>query len=231
MYMSNSEIKKWAAQKSEGNKLQIIIAVIIVGVISSIVTSILTSILPSNIQTVESMGQTIQVNSNQSIYQSIASLILAPLTIGLIVFVSKIATDTKAEYGMIFDKVKNIGNCGRIILTDLIKTIFIVIFTLLLIVPGIIKALSYGLVDYLLANSDFDDKSSMDVLNISSDLMNGHKMDLFMLELYYCVLMILSAFLLFIPLIWLVPRYHLAKYKFAETLINGYKSGNNSAAA
>ena len=60
------------------------------------------------------------------------------------------------------------------------------IYTLLLIVPGIIRAISYSLVPYILAKGT--DASASEVLDLSAKMMNGHKMDYFILNLSYLLL-------------------------------------------
>ena len=52
----------------------------------------------------------------------------------------------------------------------------------------------------------------------SMAMMNGHKMDLFLIYLGMIGLGILSALLLFIPLLWIVPYYQVVLAKFYFSL-------------
>ena len=68
---------------------------------------------------------------------------------------------------------------------------FTALWSLLLIVPGIVKGLSYSMAPYILAeNPDMD---ALDAINSSRELMQGHKMDFFMLGLSFIGWAILVA--------------------------------------
>lgn len=61
--------------------------------------------------------------------------------------------------------------------------LYIFLWSLLFIIPGIIKGYSYFMVPYLLAeNPDMDGDRA---LQLSSDMMVGHKMELFVLQLSF----------------------------------------------
>ena len=72
---------------------------------------------------------------------------------------------------------------GNVVLTMFLKRLFITLWTLLLIVPGIIKTYSYFMVDYILAdNPDIDYRRAFD---ISNKTMNGEKLNVFVLDLSF----------------------------------------------
>ncbi len=71
------------------------------------------------------------------------------------------------------------------------KDVYIFAYTLLLIIPGIIKTYEYHMVSYLLA--DHPDWSADEILNTSSEMMNGEKMNLFVLELSFIGWELLSS--------------------------------------
>ena len=75
----------------------------------------------------------------------------------------------------------------RDLLTSLVSGIFVTLWSLLLIVPGIIKKYAYSLVPFLLADEKFNDLDVMSVLKKSEELMNGHKMYFFVLQLSFIV--------------------------------------------
>ena len=102
-------------------------------------------------------------------------------------------------------------------LVQLLVGIFIFLWSLLFIIPGIIKSYSYSMSMYVLA--DYKGKSAIECINESKYLTDGHKMDLFILDLSFLGWDILSVFTLFILNIWLTP------YKLA-TRANAYRSLN-----
>ena len=74
-------------------------------------------------------------------------LIEGPLLIGQSKISLKVARGENAEVGMLFDGFKDFA---RAFVLHLINTIFIVLWTLLLIIPGIIKSYAYSMSYYIL---------------------------------------------------------------------------------
>ena len=100
----------------------------------------------------------------------------------------------------------------------LLIAIFTALWTMLLIVPGIIKSLSYALAPYILA--DNPEISANEAINRSMEMMKGHKMDLFLMWLGYIGFASLSILALGIPLLWLYPYYQVVLAKFYEEVKN-----------
>ena len=82
-------------------------------------------------------------------------------------------------------------NAIRNIIQLLLTGIFIFLWSLLLVVPGIIKSYSYAMVPYLLADPDVQEE---DVITLSRRMMDGHKWELFMLQLSFIGWAILGLF-------------------------------------
>jgi len=102
-------------------------------------------------------------------------------------------------------------------LLSLISNIFIGLWTLLFIIPGIVKSYSYALSSYLLVN----DKTlgPVDAITKSRTLMNGKKMQLFMLDLGYLGWYILSLFTLGILSIWVSAWHQTARTLFFNDIV------------
>ena len=78
---------------------------------------------------------------------------------------------------------------------------------MLFVVPGIMKAYSYRLVPYILA--DNTDIAPMDALKLSQEMMNGHRMNAFILDLSFIgwfILTLLTCGLL--GIFYVNPYYH-----------------------
>jgi uncharacterized membrane protein len=75
------------------------------------------------------------------------------------------------------------GNLKRIFSTFFFRNFMIFLFTLLLIVPGIIKSYEYYFVSQLAA--DHPDKSGKELCDLSKQMTMGHKKELFMLDLSF----------------------------------------------
>ena len=103
---------------------------------------------------------------------------------------------------------------GKAVVSYLLISIYTFLWTLLLIVPGIIKGLAYSLTPYILL--DNPELSADEAINRSMQLMQGHKMQLFLMVLGFVGLSLLSLLALGIPLLWLYPYYQTVWAKFYE---------------
>ncbi len=104
----------------------------------------------------------------------------------------------------------------RSFLAGILHTIYIFLWTLLFIIPGLVKSYSYAMT-YFIMN---DDKSvgANDAITKSREMMNGHKMELFMLDLSFIGWMFLSLFTFGILLFWVIPYMNLAHAEFYRRL-------------
>lgn len=96
----------------------------------------------------------------------------------------------------------------------LLTYIYTLLWTLLLVIPGIIKSLSYFLAPYILAENP--DLSAEQAIQQSMAMMQGHKMQLFLMTLGLVGLAFLSVLLLGIPLLWIIPYYEAVFANFYE---------------
>lgn len=83
------------------------------------------------------------------------------------------------------------GDWGNVILVMFLKNLFLALWTMLFIIPGIIKAYSYRLVPYILKENP--ELSGTEAITLSRKMMNGHKADAFVLDLSFLGWIILSA--------------------------------------
>ncbi len=86
-------------------------------------------------------------------------------------------------------------------LAGVLRTVFVWLWTLLLIVPGIVASLGYSQVFYIL--NDQPELEAMEALRASKELMDGHKLEYFMLQLSFLPWMLLCVFIL--PMFYVVP--------------------------
>jgi uncharacterized membrane protein len=83
-------------------------------------------------------------------------------------------------------------NYANSILVMFMRDLYVFLWYFLFIIPGIIKHYSYFMVPYLLAeNPDMDYRRA---LELSSEMMVGHKMECFVLQLSFIGWYLLSAF-------------------------------------
>ena len=107
-------------------------------------------------------------------------LLLNPVQVGINRFMVKSLDDTAriAEVGYTFDH--NYKNGVKVMF---FKDLYVVLWSLLFIVPGIYKAYQYRMVPYILGENP--DMTYQEVLLRSKDMMDGQKWDAFVLDLSF----------------------------------------------
>lgn len=107
-------------------------------------------------------------------------LLLNPVQVGINRFMVKSLDDTAriAEVGYTFDH--NYKNGVKVMF---FKDLYVVLWSLLFIVPGIYKAYQYRMVPYILGENP--DMTYQEVLQKSKDMMDGQKWDAFVLDLSF----------------------------------------------
>ena len=81
--------------------------------------------------------------------------------------------------------------------------IFTFLWSLLFVIPGIIKAISYSMSMFILAENK--GKSAMECINESKAITDGHKMELFLLGLSFMGWILLTVVTCGIAYIWVGP--------------------------
>ena len=131
-------------------------------------------------------------------------------------------SDEKAKIKSILCVFKS-GKWGNVTIAMFLKDLFVALWTLLLIIPGIIKSYEYRMVPFLLA----DDPSMnwKEAMETSKDLMNGNKWDVFVLDLSFIGWFILSAITFnIVGIFWTNPYYYQTCAELYITLLEN--SGN-----
>ena len=108
------------------------------------------------------------------------ALLANPIEVGGRRFFEKNANDPTTQFNTMFEGFQDYG---RVLVTMLIRDVFILLWTLLLIIPGAMKAYSYRLVPYLV--KDRPELSPMEVLAESEALMRGNRWQAFVMDLSF----------------------------------------------
>ncbi len=95
--------------------------------------------------------------------------------------------------------------------------LFVMLWTLLFIIPGVIMAYAYSMSVYI-AN-DNPELTSMEAIQKSKELMKGHKWDLFVLDLSFIGWILLACITFGAGLILLKPYVETAHAEFYRNLI------------
>lgn len=142
-------------------------------------------------------------------------IISGPLMVGVsAAFVGMFRRD-KIEFNDLFRAFDS--NFGNPLVMGLLQTIFIFLWSLLFVIPGIVASYRYSMAPYILAdNPEMDGKAALDS---SKKLMYGKKGKLFCLHLSFIGWIILSAFTFGILYIcYVAPYMQAATTAFYESI-------------
>jgi len=152
----------------------------------------------------------------------ILSIFLLPVMVGEAKFFLSLKDTDNVDMNLLFDGFKGeryLRNVAQMFL----KYLFIFLWTLLLIVPGIIKTFSYAMVPFILADDaiELGEESS---ITVSRRMMHGHKGELFVLYLSFIGWMLLS--MLTLGVLWLLyvgPYFEQTRAIFYEKVKTAYQ--------
>ena len=150
-----------------------------------------------------------------SIGYGVAALVVAgPLTMGFFISIVRNYHYQKVEVANLFDGFKNFVNN---MVLGLLQAVYILLWTLLLFIPGIVKSYAYSMAYFV--SLDNPELNADQCITKSKELMNGYKWKLFCLDLSYIGWMLLCCLTLGILAFWVVPRMQTARYAFYCDLV------------
>jgi len=193
--MNNSSATRAFARKSlSGNWLNAVLAyLIIIGIISVVST-----------------------------LQVVTWIILGSLTYGLYLYYIVLIREKAGDFNLLFKAFsfsgKNLGLFGKTLGLYLLMSLYIFLWTLLLIVPGIIASYSYRMAFYILI--DNPEMGVSEALKKSKEIMYGYKSKLFCLDLSFVGWALLCILTFGIGILWLSPYMLTSQTIFYEELRN-----------
>ena len=93
-----------------------------------------------------------------------------------------------------------------------LRNIYVLLWSLLFIIPGIMASLSYAMTNYILAENP--EISASEAITLSKQMMDGNKWRLFCLEFSFIGWSLLCGFTLGIGYLWLTPYQQAARAAF-----------------
>lgn len=196
------ELKEEALKILEGKWSKIVPAVFVYAI---------TMIILSSIGDPESKNLSMVIISAIA---SIISLIINPvLLFGLNMYSLKFSRGQDLELKSLFDGFKY---TRKAFYTYYLRYIYTFLWSLLLIIPGIVKSISYSQTLFIL--SDNTNLSAEEAIKESIRIMDGHKMKYFKLQLSFIGWAILSVLTFGIGFLWLTPYVFVSNARFYEDL-------------
>lgn len=107
-------------------------------------------------------------------------------------------------------------NLSERIIASLLVNVYIFLWSLLFVIPGIIKTYAYSMTFYLMA--DDAKLNANDAMKKSQELMNGKKGKLFLLDLSFIGWYLLGALTFGILYLWIIPYHELARAEFYQSI-------------
>jgi len=140
---------------------------------------------------------------------NIIMILSGPLALGVVNFYMKIEAGKDAEIVTLAEGFKDFK---RTFIFNFMSTLFIVLWTILLIVPGIIASIRYSMGYYLMAeDSDLD---AMEAIRLSSKIMEGHKMEFLRMGFSFLGWFLLSIITFGLGFLYTIPYYQMTKLNF-----------------
>jgi uncharacterized membrane protein len=143
----------------------------------------------------------------------VALLIAGPLTLGAVIVFTNLIRGESIEVSQLF---KGFDNYGKAVILDIVNSIFVLLWSLLLVVPGIVKYYSYSMSFYILR--DNPEMNQAEARAASIKMMQGNKWKLFCLHFSFIGWILLSILTCGILSLWVVPCMITAEAAFYENL-------------
>jgi uncharacterized membrane protein len=140
-------------------------------------------------------------------------LVAGPFFLGMVIFSLAISRNQEAKVHQVFD---GFNHFGKALGTYWLVVLFTLLWSLLLIIPGIIAGLSYSMTFYILA--DNPSIKPMEAIDRSKKMMYGYKWKLVYLQLRFIGWMLLCFLTLGIGFLWLIPYIQISMAKFYDDI-------------
>ena len=209
----NNDYKNEALAALKGNWGKAVLAtlvyfaVVVLLLIPYLVKSVKVSADPTDLEAAKSLMGTMVL------YIIGLLLVGGPLLVGLVNSFKVLFTS--GDSNLVSNEFKiGFGNWLHNFWGYLLKNIFIFLWSLLLYIPGIIKSLSYAMTNYILV--DNPELSANQAINLSKDMMYGHKFDLFYLYLSFAGWFLLCILTLGLGYLWFYPYVQSAQASFYQ---------------
>ena len=140
--------------------------------------------------------------SSAYLINALIQVVLYIFSAGFLIFILNTVKSAGAVYGNLLD---GFALAGKLILLALLESLFIFLWSLLFLIPGIIAAYRYRMAKFLLL--DHPEMGVAESLRISKQMMYGHKWECFVLDLSFLGWQILAAlpYIGYAVSVWTVP--------------------------
>lgn len=140
-----------------------------------------------------------------------------PLTMGLYAMYLNMYKDNEWSVGDIFSSFRNgMDYYLNSFLLLFVNSIFIFLWSLLFVIPGIIKTFSYSMSPYILIDNPV--MTAGEARRKSIEIMKGNKWKLFCLQFSFIGWILLSILTFGILFLWVIPAMEMSKIAFYKEI-------------
>lgn len=140
-----------------------------------------------------------------------------PLTMGLYAMYLNMYKDNEWSVGDIFSSFRNgMDYYLNSFLLLFVNSIFIFLWSLLFVIPGIIKTFSYSMSPYILIDNPV--MTAGEARRKSMEIMKGNKWKLFCLQFSFIGWILLSILTFGILFLWVIPAMEMSKIAFYKEI-------------
>lgn len=221
--MTNQDYKNAALASLSGNWAPAVLATVLVLALTYIVTA------PSVAEGLSSVGQ-LAIGAPYSYYMQAGAnvllvFLLCPLIVGYMNALNALLV--RSDNSCVGNTVSiAFGRYGRNVWGMFLMVVFTALWSLLLVIPGIVKSFSYAMTPYIL--NDYPELSANQAIDLSQKMMKGHRMDFFCLQLSFIGWIFLAVITLGIGYFWLQPYMYTANAAFYRDVRNQYELLNQT---
>ena len=142
-------------------------------------------------------------SAGASLIDSLLRLAMAVVGVGFSLFVMNSVRRSQPALGNLLD---GFGMFPRVLFLIILQIVFIFLWSLLLVIPGIVAAYRYSFAVYVMI--DHPEMSAMDCLRESKRLTTGYKRQLFLLDLSFILWFLLTM----IPIVGYIAQVYVTPY-------------------
>ena len=170
--------------------------------------------IPAAILSVVYAGITVVLSLIPILGWVLSILTVGPLVVGYKKYFLRLLRQERVEFNQLFD---GFSCFAPAFVASILCTVFIFLWTLLLVVPGIIAAISYSMTFFIIADNPQID--GLQAIRRSKQMMRGHKFKLFCLGCRFIGWFLLGVITLGIGFFFVGPYWTTAHAAFYQDLL------------
>ncbi len=153
------------------------------------------------------------IESLSAIVPVLPILVVPILHQGMVLIYMDIRDKKGVNLGKIFEPFEDFG---RVWCANFLTGLFTFLWSLLFVIPGIVKSLSYAMTPYIIAENP--EIKPLDAIKESQRIMKGHKFDLFVLGLSFIGWIVLGCITFGLVFIYVNPYMEVSIVNFYDSI-------------